>query len=129
MKTSIFIVDDSVVARNMLINILKSDKTIEVVGESGTGQGAIIMLDEVSPDIIILEADITGGMTLLDVIKEIKGIKPDIKIILSTTVRDTKVVIPMSEAGANYFIQKPFRKVEVMMSINYVRNMQNISVN
>lgn len=120
MKTNIFIVDDSIAARNMLINILKSDDTIEVVGESGTGQGGIIMLDETNPDIIIIEADITGGMSLLDIIKEIKKLKPEIKIILCTNSQNTDIVIPSTEAGVSYFIQKPYKKAEVLSSIHYV---------
>ena len=113
----IFVVDDSIAARTMLIRMLETVEDFEVVGQEGTGQASIIMLDEVNPDVVMLEASVSGGMKITDVVKEIKKIKPEVKIILCADSSSAANVIPAAESGADDFINKPYRKELIVRSI------------
>ncbi len=112
-KIRIFIVDDSIAARTILSKLLSSQEDFQIVGEAGTGQAGIIMLDEFNPDVVMLEASITGGMAITDIVKEIKNINPIVKIILCTDNSSLEHVIPAAEAGADDFISKPYKKEHI----------------
>ncbi len=118
---NVFVVDDSEVARGMLIRILKGDPDVNIVGEVGTGLASIIFLEEKKPDVIMLEADISGGMKLVDVVKEIKKLAPDIKIVLCSDSKTTDLIIPASEIGVDQFISKPYVKHKVLPVIRELK--------
>lgn len=118
MSVKIFIVDDSVVARTMLKNILAKNSDYEIVGEASSGQGGIIMLEEANPDIIMLEANIGGGMNIEDIVKEMKKLMPQTKIIVCSDPNKTKLVISASEVGADDFVSKPYRQTRIFRVIN-----------
>ena len=116
-KIKIFVVDDVEIIRKMLARMLSGEEDMEIVGEEGTGQGTIIMLDEVNPDVVLLEAAVAGGMGLMDVIKEIHNVCPDAKIILVTDATSLEKVIPAAAEGVVDFISKPFQKDMVLRTI------------
>lgn len=118
MSIKIFIVDDAAVARTMLTNILKTNSDYEIVGEASTGQGGIIMLEETQPDVVMLEADIGGGMAIHDVVKEVKKLMPETKIVLCSDPNKTRLIIPASEVGADDFIEKPYKKKKIFRVID-----------
>lgn len=118
MSIKIFIVDDSIVARTMLTNILTENGNYEIVGEADTGQGGIIMLEDAQPDIVMLEANIGGGMSVQDIVKEMKKLMPETKIVLCSDPNKTTLVISASEVGADDFIEKPYRKTKIFRVID-----------
>ena len=107
-KLRVFIVDDSGVARQMLSNILSADEGIEIVGDAGSGQGAIIMLEEAYPDIILLEADIGGGMSLEEIIGEIHNFNPAIKVILCVENYTQEKALAAVKSDTYDIVKKPY---------------------
>jgi chemotaxis response regulator CheB len=116
-KIKVFVVDDSVVARNMLIRLLSNADDIEIVGEAGSGQGSVIMLDELKPDVILLEASVGGGMNLNEVLREIKNLNPSIKIILCIDAMHSDYIMTATEYGAFDFVRKPYNKQNVLRTV------------
>lgn len=116
-KIKIFIVDDNVMARKMMIGTLSKDDVFEMVGEAGTGQGGIIMLEEALPDILLLEAAVSGGMTLEEVLTQVKGLSPNTKVILCIEDATQDKVIVGEKNGIVDFISKPFRPNELIRII------------
>ena len=116
-KLRVFIADDSPVARNMLIRMLNDEDDIEIVGEAGTTQSTVMMLDEVNPDVIMLEAAISGGMSIPLLIRSIKDIKPYAKIILCAEVNAGKEIIDGVESGASDIVRKPYKKANILRAI------------
>lgn len=113
----IFIADDSPVARSMLVRLLANESDIQVVGEAGSGQGSIIMLDELAPDIVLLEAKISGGMNINNVVQEMKKMRPDVIIILCIDANDGDMVMTAARYGAADFIRKPYVKTAILRAI------------
>jgi len=119
-KIRVFIADDSPVARNMLIRMLNNEDDIEIVGEAGTAHSSVMMLDEVSPDVILLEAAIGGGVSIARLMRDIKDIKPYIRIILCVEMNLGADVIKEVEHWASDIIRKPYNKPNLLRSIrNY----------
>jgi len=113
----VFIIDDNIAARSILTRLIKDEADIEVIGEAGTGQGGIIMLGDLFPDVILLEAAVGGGMLLSDILKEIHTIAPDSKVILCTDYFHSYDIPEVTEYGHYDFVKKPFIKHVVLRSI------------
>ena len=114
-KVKIFIVDDAIAARKMLSNILGKLENVEVVGEASTGPGAVIMLEEVLPDVMFVESPIEGNMAIEEVIKESLNILEKVKIIICADSRTSENDIRRAlEAGAVDFIRKPYHQGNIM---------------
>jgi len=56
-KTRVLVVDDSVVVRRMVTNVLSSESTIEVVGAAPNGRIALAKITQVNPDLIVLDVE------------------------------------------------------------------------
>ncbi|MCL2874036.1 MAG: response regulator [Defluviitaleaceae bacterium] len=109
-KQKVFIIDDADIARVMLKNILNETGDVEIMGEEKTGMGAIIMLEELKPDIVFLEADIGGDMKLDDVISEMRKVDKDVKIIVCADDLSQYKAVEASLVGADEIVGKPYRK-------------------
>ncbi len=116
-KVKVFMVDDSIVARNMLKRILDDQPEIEVVGEAGSGQGCLILLDELDPDVIILEAGIGGGMNVTEIVKQILAIKPKTKIILCIDTSFDVDKIPLPTMQVQACVKKPYHKTTIIREV------------
>jgi YesN/AraC family two-component response regulator len=57
-KNSVLIVDDHPLFREGLKSIIASSRQYEVVGEAGTGQEAIVLVRQLSPDLILLDVSL-----------------------------------------------------------------------
>ena len=115
-STKVFVVDDNIVARSMLSRMSGSIAGISVVGDMGTGHGAVLMLDEINPDIVLLEATVKSNLNIVDVVKQMKVLKPDVRIILCADHMGIDYVMPAIDAGASDFVLKPI-KSEVLERI------------
>lgn len=114
-KASVVIVDDSVLIRKMLRNMLEEMGYI-VVGEAVNGQEAVEEYKKHQPDIVTL--DIT--MPIMDGIEALKAIKKfdsDAKVIMITAAGQQAKVIQALKIGAEKFVMKPFDKEEVRKSL------------
>jgi two-component system chemotaxis response regulator CheB len=55
-KIRILVVDDSVVVRRMVSDVLASDPQLEIAGAAANGKIALAKIPQVNPDIVILDA-------------------------------------------------------------------------
>jgi two-component system chemotaxis response regulator CheY len=112
MKNRILIVDDSFYMRTMLKNML-TDAGYEVVGEAANGQQALDLAAETRPDLITLDV-ILPDNTGLDVLKGIKQVQPDVKVVMCSAVGQEVIVNEALESGATAYIVKPFSEEKVL---------------
>src|ERR1700743_1350788 len=54
-KYRVLIVDDSAVLRKVLETIIKSDETLEVVGQAKDGREAVTLAESLKPDVITMD--------------------------------------------------------------------------
>lgn len=116
-KIKVFVVDASEVWRKIIINHISTSPDIEVVGEINSGQGSILMLDEVNPDVVLLDVNAKERMPVADVVTQLKTINPDIHIILCADQANMANVVTAADKGINDFISKPYKRQLVIRSI------------
>lgn len=114
MPENVLITDDSDFMRNLLREILEEEHNI--VGEAENGVEAVEMYKEHQPDVVMMDI----AMPIQDGIEataEIKGIDPDTKVIMCTSVEQEEMMKEAIKAGADGYITKPFQKPNVLEAI------------
>lgn len=117
-KKRVLIVDDAVVMRMMLKDIL-SKGGFEVVGEAPNGPEAIEKYKRLRPDIVTMDV-VMPGMDGIAAVKEIVASDPDATIVMCTSMGQEALAREALEAGAKASITKPFRPPDILNVINNV---------
>jgi DNA-binding NtrC family response regulator len=123
---SILIVDDEVGPRESLRMILKP---LYEVYTAGDGQEALRLIKEENIDLVTLDLKMPG-IQGIDVLREIKRMKPDIEVIIITgygTLTNAQEVIRF---GAGDFISKPFNVADIIAIVSkaFERRNHNLKI-
>jgi two-component system, chemotaxis family, protein-glutamate methylesterase/glutaminase len=107
-RIRVLIVDDSVVIRRVLREVLASDAEIEVAGVAANGQIALAMIEQVNPDLITLDIE----MPVLDGLGTLLGLRdryPAIPVIMFSTLtqRGALATLDALALGARDYVTKP----------------------
>ena len=116
-KIRIFVVDASEVWRKILAGYISLDEDMEVAGEINSGQGAILMLEETDPDIVMLEVNVNDRLHVTEVISNLHGIKPGVRIILCVDAARKNEILSAVDLGVYDFVIKPYKKQSVIRVI------------
>ncbi len=110
----ILIVDDSRVFRNVVEEILRAEKGIEITGSAWNGAKGIEFLKANPPDLVTLDVEMPemNGIDMLREIMEFNRANPDIPdigviMVSAYTKKGADVTISALELGAYDFIPKP----------------------
>ena len=115
MARTVLIVDDEESILQSLQGIL-NDEGLEVV-TAGSGLSALEKIDEVLPDIVLLDIwmpDMDGIETLV----KIKASHPGLPVVLMSGHGTIETAVKATKLGAYDFIEKPLSLEKVLLSIN-----------
>ena len=99
----IVIADDHPIFRGGLKQIIDFDKRIKIIGEADNGQKALELIEELKPDVSILDIDMPKK-TGLEVLKELKG--SEVKIIFLTMYAEEDIFDEAMNLGIKGFVLK-----------------------
>lgn len=107
-KIRVLIVDDSVVIRRTLADVLGGDPELEVVGTAANGRIALAKIKQLQPDLITLDVEMPE-MDGLETLVEIRKDYPKLPVIMfsSLTERGAAVTLDALSKGANDYVAKP----------------------
>ena len=110
----ILVIDDSPLFRLLLKEIIVKDGN-ECYDASTVAEGLALFLKE-APDLVIKDL-VMEDSDPLEIIKELKRLKPDIKIVICSTSTQKSLIYQAIRAGAQDFLLKPFNTDEVIKTI------------
>ena len=112
----VLVVDDSKTIRNIQKRILEQLGYTEV-HEAEDGQIALQVVQEVSPDLILVDWNMPNmdGITL---VKTIRQTDKTIPLIMCTTEAEKSRVVEALRAGVNNYVVKPFTAETLSDKIN-----------
>jgi len=116
------VVDDAVVVRRMVSDVLDEDPGIEVAGVAANGRIALQKVPQVSPDVIILDVE----MPVMDGLETLKALGkeyPDLPVIMFSTLteRGAEVTLDALSLGASDYVTKPSNVGSVVLARQRIR--------
>ena len=99
------ICDDHKIVREGLKQIISVFNDFEVVADVESGEALFHVLRNHTPDIIILDVSLPGRSGL-EVLKQLKIMNPDIKVLVLSMYPEDQFAIRMLKAGASGYLHK-----------------------
>lgn len=112
----IVVVDDHPMVREGLQSMLRRTDDIEVIGEAATGQDAMTQVEDLQPDLVLLDIHLPDldGLTVL---RQIKALTPHICVLMVTMHEDTASINQAIKDGAAGYVLKGVRRQELIAAI------------
>jgi len=122
-KIRVLIVDDAVVVRRLITNVLSSDPAIEVVGAAANGRIGLDKIDQLKPDAITLDIEMPV-MDGLQTMQEIHKRHPRLPVIMFSTLteRGARASLDALAFGARDYVTKPSNVGSVTAAMQYLRD-------
>lgn len=101
----VVIVDDHVVVRAGLAQLLATTDDIEVVGEAGDGSLALSTVTELMPDVVLMDLSMPG-LDGVEATRQVKEAFPAVHVVVLTSFGDQSRIMAALEAGADGYLLK-----------------------
>lgn len=118
-KIRVAIVDDHPFFRQGVINVLREEPDVDVVAESGDGDEALDMLNEIEPDVVLMDVNLPG-MNGLQITQRLKSRNTDIKVVILTAYDDEEQIYRAIRIGANAYFPKDVNPKRLLQTIRSV---------
>jgi len=117
----ILVADDHAIVRQGLCGLLGQYSGLEVVGEAGNGEEAVVLADKLVPDVVLMDVTMPK-MDGIEATGVLKRKHPGMTVIGLSLHTAEQVEAAMTAAGASAFINKEAAVDELHHAINVARN-------
>jgi DNA-binding NarL/FixJ family response regulator len=121
----VLIADDQALFRRGLYVVLGTEDHIEVVAEAENGQEAIAKVEELAPDVVLMDVRMPR-ISGIEAARQIRDISPTTKILMLTVSDDEDDLYEAIKAGANGYLLKEISVEEVAEAIRAVVQGQSL---
>lgn len=115
----ILIVDDHPLVRAGLAQLIGDSPDLEICGEAGDMAEALRQVDELQPDLAIIDLSLAGGSGL-DLIERVKSRNRDILMLVASMHDETLYAERVLAAGARGYINKQEAQERIILAIRRV---------
>ena len=111
-NVNVVIVDDNPMILNTLDEVISSEAGLSVIGRADNGKDAIDMIKDTQPDVVLLDLVMPqmDGISVVENIKKKTSMLKNPAFIILSAVGGEQMTEEAFQAGANYFLMKPFDK-------------------
>ena len=108
------LVDDHYAIRDGLRRRLEGAGVLRVLGEAGDGEAGLRMIRDTGPEIALVDMRMPGGMSGLDVVKELAERHPEMQIVVLTGYGSIATAVEAVRLGAINYLQKPLDTEQIL---------------
>ncbi|MGV9377584.1 response regulator [Nonomuraea sp. NPDC003707] len=109
----VMIVDDHPIVREGLRGMLQAEPDLEVVGEAGSGDEAVVVVPRLRPDVTLMDLRMPGG----DGVSAIERLGPGHRVIVLTTYEDDGEILRAVSAGAAGYLLKDVSRADLASAV------------
>lgn len=122
-KIRVLVVDDSVVIRRLLTDVLSQDPEIELAGTAPNGRIALSKLPQVNPDLVTLDIEMPE-LDGLGTLPELRKLYPKLPVIMFSTLteRGALATLDALALGATDYVTKPANVGSMAAGIQSVKD-------
>jgi len=120
-KIKIILAEDHVVVREGFRELIIQEEDMEIVGEVSNGEEAVKMVDDLKPDIVLMDISMPV-MNGIEATKKIKDLHPSVQVLILTAYDNEEFIFAIIEAKAAGYLIKNVPGKELLNAIRAVHN-------
>jgi DNA-binding NarL/FixJ family response regulator len=118
-RLRLLVADDHPLVRHGIRALLQAHKGLSVVGEAVDGNDAILKIQNLHPDIAIVDVTMPG-LDGLEVTRRLHEIAPDVKVLILTMHEADQLVRRLLEAGSRGYVLKSDLAANLVKAVKLV---------
>lgn len=115
----VFLVDDHEVVRRGLIDLLRADPELDVVGEAGSVAEAMARIPAAQPDVAVLDVRLPDGNGI-ELCRDLLSSMADLRCLMLTSFTSDEAMLDAVLAGASGYVIKDIKGMELARAIKEV---------
>lgn len=119
MGVRIVLADDHPIVRQGMRHLLETQKDLEIIGEAEDGLQTVRLVDELKPDILIVDM-MMPGLNGLEALRQVKKLAPKTHVIILSMQSADSYVLEAVKGGASGYILKETGPSELIQAIHKV---------
>ncbi len=120
-RSRILIVDDHPLVRQGIAQFINQEKDLQVCGEASDGHEALSVIEELSPDLVVVDIEMKG-LSGLELVRSMKTHYPKIPVLMLSMHDENLYAERALRAGARGYLMKEEDPEKVVQAIRVVLN-------
>lgn len=117
----VFLVDDHPAIREAISDRIEDTMDLEVCGETGRGDEAFAKIEELRPDVVVVDFSLVDGHGL-DLVQNVQAQFPDVRIIVYSMYEELVYAERAIRAGASGYLMKSASTDKLIQAIRSVHD-------
>ena len=118
-RIRVLLADDHTIVRKGLRSLLDAESAIDVIGEAEDGREAIRKVEQLHPDVVVMDIAMPG-LNGLEATRRIKKRFPDVEILILSMHATEEYIFQILRAGALGYVVKQSAPSELVLAIQNV---------
>jgi len=118
-RIRIVVIDDHPVVREGLVAMLQTQSDFEIVGEAGSGEDGVTLIEQLAPDVVLLDLELPK-LDGVGVLRRLRERDAATRVIVFTVFDTDERIISAVEAGAAGYLLKGAPRSELFAAIRIV---------
>jgi len=119
-KHQIYLVDDHPVTREGLARLINLEPDLEVCGEASSAARAVVAIEALKPDLVIIDVSLTSGPSGLELMKNLAVRHPKLRMLALSTHDEALYAERALRAGTKGYVMKQEPTENVMQAIRKI---------
>ncbi|MGC9334039.1 MAG: response regulator, partial [Anaerolineae bacterium] len=115
----VLVADDHAIVRKGIRALLETQAGVEVVGEAGNGQETLDRVEELQPDVVLMDL-LMPGVDGIEATRRIVARQPKARILVLTSFSSDEKIFPALRAGALGYLLKDSGPEDLLQAIQHV---------
>ncbi|MFF8950826.1 response regulator [Streptomyces sp. NPDC014940] len=121
----VFLLDDHEVVRRGVRDLLDDEPDIQVIGEAGTAEQALVRIPALRPRVAVLDVRLPAGDGV-SVCRELRSRMPELACLMLTSFDDEEALLDSIMAGASGYVLKQIQGSDLVSAVRTVAAGQSL---